>query len=514
MNQDQSSNNKRIAHNTILLYIRMILSMGLSLYTSRIILKALGISDYGVYNVVNSLVTIFNFLMYTLSNSTQRYIQYAIVTQNKNKLKEVFLTSMNLYILLSIIIVILGETIGLWFFKTQIEVPIDRQTAAMWVYQISIITTVYAIIATPYNAIIISYEKMNIFAYISIVEVIFKLITAYILLFYIKTDKLIAYAVLSCIVQIIIRSLYNNYCTKTFKETQFSFLWNKQLSKEMLSYSSWVLIGSLSGSLSNQGVKILLNIFFGPIINAAIAIADQVKIAVTSLRTNFQTALNPQITKSFAANNLEYMSILIIKSMKYSFFMLWILALPICFQADTILQIWLGNTPPHTSFFVILLLMSAFQEALANPLNTATEAIGNIKKIKIITSVVTLLTLPISYILLYINDALFNYYTPLYIYTFLTILEIFVYIFYLQKKIHFRIKDIKKMFYQLISVSSISLILCYSLKFIISEETSLTALIYHTLIYIAISIIIIYAVGTDYSEKKLINKYIAKLCKK
>lgn len=318
--QDIAANNKRIAKNTLMLYIRMLFMMGVSLFTSRVILETLGVEDFGIYSVVGGIITMFAFINGGMVSATQRFITFEIGKGNVEKLKSVFSTSLQIHALISLIIILLGETVGLWFLYEKMVIPEARMDAAMWVYQCSIIACVVNIMSIPYNADIVAHEKMSAFAYISIVEVSLKLIIVYLLLLS-PWDKLIVYAILLLLVQFSIRFVYSHYCHKHFEETNYKHQWNKPLLYEMISFAGWSFWGSLSVVLYTQGLNMLLNVFFGPVVNAARGIAVQVQSAVQQFTTNFQMALNPQITKNYAVGDLDQMHSLMFRSARFSFFL-------------------------------------------------------------------------------------------------------------------------------------------------------------------------------------------------
>lgn len=394
---DTQTNNKRIAKNTILLYFRMFITMGVSLFTSRVILQTLGIEDYGIYNVVAGFVVMFTFINSAMTNATQRYITFALGQEKEKVLSESFCTSLNIHFLIAFIIILFAETFGLWFLNNKMVIPLDRITAANWVFQFSIISTVVMVISVPYNALIIAHEKMSAFAYISIVEVLLKLLIVY-LLYLTEFDKLIVYASLLCMTQVLMRIIYGRYCRKHFKESKFYWLFNKNLFYEMINFCAWSLFGNLASVVTTQGLNILLNMFFGPSVNAARGIAVQIQNAVIGFATNFQMALNPQITKNYAIGNLEQMHTLIFASSKYSFFLLWILSLPIILRADTILHIWLIEVPEHTVNFLRIVLFIIIINSMSSPFTISAQANGNIKIYQSFVGGIMLLTVPISYL--------------------------------------------------------------------------------------------------------------------
>lgn len=391
------SNNKRIAVNTIMLYFRMFLTMGVSLFTSRIILQSLGVDDYGIYNVVAGFVSMFTFINSAMTSATQRYITFAIGKGENTRINTVFSTCVNIHAILSIILIIVAETIGLWFLNTHMTIPEERMTSANIVYQLAILSTIVMMLSVPYNAMIVAYEKMSAFAYISILDVTFKLLIAYIL-FVSTYDRLILYAVLMFAVQAMIRFIYQKYCNKNFKESRYHWVWDKNLFKEMVSFSIWSLFGNLACVFSGQGVNVALNMFFGPAVNAARGVAFQVQSAVNGFSGNFQMAMNPQITKNYANGNIDSMHSLIFASSKYSYYLLFMISLPVILEADTILNVWLAEVPPHTINFLRIVLFTTIINAMAGPFTISAQANGNIKLYQMVVGGILLLSLPLSYI--------------------------------------------------------------------------------------------------------------------
>ena len=394
-----SENNKRIAKNTLMLYIRMLLTMGVSLYTSRVVLATLGVEDFGIYGVVGGVVSMFSFLNLAMVSSTQRYLTFGLGKNNREWLSKIFSTTILIHCLIALIIVILTETVGLWFLYNKMTIPLGRLNAAFWVLQFSVLSTVVVVMTVPYNATIIAHEKMSAFAYISLLEVTLKLVVVY-LLTITKVDRLIFYAVLILLVQLLIRMIYHQYCIKHFNESRFHWSWNRPLLKEISSFAGWNLFGNLAAITFTQGLNLLLNVFFGPVLNAARAVAVQVQSAVVQFSSNFQTALNPQITKTYAMNELSNMHLLIYRSSKYSFFMLYFLSLPILFETTQLLHWWLKEVPAHTVNFIRIILFISMIDATANPLMIAAQATGRIRLYQSVIGGILLLILPISYVVL------------------------------------------------------------------------------------------------------------------
>lgn len=394
-----TENNKRIAKNTLLLYFRMLFLMAVSLYTSRVVLNALGVEDFGIYNVVGGVVAMFSVLSGSLSAAISRFITYELGKGNQENLNKIFSSAVTIQLGLAGIIILLAETIGIWFLNVQMNIPEVRMEAANWVFQFSILTFAINLISVPYNASIIAHEKMSAFAYISILEAVGKLFIAY-LITIAPMDRLIFYAILMCVVALIVRFIYGNYCKRHFSECTYHFSWDKQLLKSMFSFAGWNFIGASSAVLRDQGGNVVINLFCGPAVNAARGIAFQVNNAVNQFVVNFMTALNPQITKSYAAGDRGYMMTLIFQGARLSFYMLLLLSLPILVNTHYILALWLKIVPEHAVLFVQLILIFALSESISQPLITAMLATGKIRNYQIIVGGLQMMNLPLSYILL------------------------------------------------------------------------------------------------------------------
>lgn len=398
MSQEQE-NSKRIAKNTLLLYFRMIFLMLISLYTSRVTLHALGVTDFGLNNVVGGVVVIFSVISGSLSAAISRFLTYELGAGDKEKLKHVFSSAVTIQFFLAVIIVILAEPIGIWFMHNKMVIPPDRMYACDWVFQFSIFSFCLGLISVPYNASIISHEKMSAFAYITILDAVMKLGIAF-LIQVTPFDKLIFFSFLITLSQFIDRLIYGWYCKKHFEECTYHFVFDKDLLKKMFGFAGWNFIGASSAVLRDQGGNIIINLFAGPAVNAARGIAMQINNAVTGFVNNFMTALNPQITKSYAAGEYDYMFKLIYKGARLSYYMLLMLSLPIIINISYILHIWLGTYPDHAPLFAVLVLIFAMSESISNPLVTAMLATGNIRNYQIIVGGLQMMNLPISYICL------------------------------------------------------------------------------------------------------------------
>lgn len=396
---NKSENNKRIAKNTLLLYFRMLLTMVVSLYTSRVVLGALGVEDYGIYTVVGGVVAMFSMLSGSLSAAISRFITFELGKGNKEKLSKVFSSSLTIQIGLCAIVLLLAETVGLWFLNNKMVIPENRIYAANWVYQVSLLTFVVNLISIPYNAAIIAHERMTAFAYISIFEALCKLIVAYCIIIS-PIDKLIVYAIMLAAIAIIIRIIYGVYCKRRFEECTYHFIYDHNLLKQMFGFAGWNFIGASSALLRDHGGNIVINLFCSPVVNAARGIAFQVNTAIQSFVTNFMTALNPQITKSFASGDHQYMMTLLFQGARLSYYILLLLSLPVIINTHTIMQVWLGQVPEHTVLFVQLVLVFGMCESISGPLITAMLATGRIRSYQLVVGGLQMLNLPVSYILL------------------------------------------------------------------------------------------------------------------
>lgn len=394
-----SENNKRIAKNTLLLYVRTLFIMLVTLYTSRVLLNTLGVTDYGIYNVVGGVVAMFGFINGSMSSATQRYITFALGKGDKENLQKVFSTALQIHVLIAALIIILGETVGLWFMYTQMQIPADRVDAAFWVLQCSIVSTAVMVISVPYNADIIAHEKMSAFAYISILEAVLKLAIVFALVLS-PFDRLIFYAFLILAVQLLIRLCYSHYCSRHFEESKYRHVWDKSLFKEMTGFAGWSMFGNLASVLFSQGLNMLLNVFFGPVVNAARAVSVQVQSAIQQFVGNFQMALNPQITKTYAKGEMDEMHKLMFRSARFSFYLLFFLSLPVLFETNFILTVWLKIVPDNTVVFLRIMICTSLIYTLANPLIIANQATGKVRKYQIVCGSILLLILPVSYVCL------------------------------------------------------------------------------------------------------------------
>ena len=396
---NSNNNNNKIAQNTLLLYLRMLITMGINLFSSRVILQVLGIEDFGIFNVVGGVIAMLGFITSSLGGASARYITYNLGIDDLNIIKKTFGTILSIHLILAFIIFLIGETLGLWFILTQLQIPEYRIDAAMWVYQCSIFSSILSILIVPYNATIIAHEKMSVFAYISITDAVLKLLIVYSLTF-LSYDRLIVYAILFSCIQVFNLIAYIIYSRQHYIETHTKPIYDKKLFREIFIFASWTMNGNLAVIGFTQGLNMLLNIFFGPALNAARGVAVQVQSATQQLCTNFQMALNPQLTKSYAQGDLGRMHNLLIKSSKFSFYILFICLMPLMFEAKTVLELWLNIVPPHTDNFVRLMLIIGLLYTLSNPILVSVHSTGQLKKFQIVEGTILLSIVPIAYIFL------------------------------------------------------------------------------------------------------------------
>lgn len=502
--EDSVTNKKKIARNTILLYVRMFFVLCIQLYTSRVVLQALGVEDYGIYNVVGGIVTMFSFLNVALGSSTQRYITFYLGKGNLNELQEVFSNCMFIHAMLAVVIIVLSETVGLWFLYNKMVIPAERMIAAFWVFQMSIITTVVLIFSTPYNATIIAYEKMSAFAYISIFEVILKLLTAFILLFS-KWDNLVLYAVLTVAAQLIVRFIYVHYCNRHFSTTKIVYRFNKQLFRSMTSFIGWNVWGGLSNVLYSQGLNILLNMFFGPVINAARGIAVQVQSVVQQFSFNLQTAINPQITKSYATGELESMRDLVYRCSRYTFFLLLIISLPIFLETSVLLQLWLTTVPEWTVAFTRIMLCIIMVDSVAAPLMTSSAATGNVKLYQTVIGGTMLLIVPVSYLFLKLG---YNPSIVFFVHLAFCLITFVLRLFIVRPMIQLSIREYIKVALWPCFKSGVLAIIIPTILYVLLPNTLANGFLV-LLSSILFSIIAVYLLGITHNERAFINQKIS-----
>lgn len=504
-----STNNKRIAKNTLLLYVRTLFTMLVTLYTSRVVLNTLGVEDYGVYNVVGGVVAMFGFINGSMSSATQRYITFALGKGDMSQLRKVFSTALQIHVLIAALIVVLGETVGLWFMYTQMQIPAERMGAAFWVLQCSIVSTVVMIISVPYNADIIAHERMSAFAYISILEAVLKLAVVYVLVVF-SYDKLILYAIMILGVQLLIRFCYSHYCNKRFDESKYRHVWDKALFKEMTGFAGWSMFGNLSGVLYGQGLNMLLNVFFGPVVNAARAVAVQVQNAVQQFVGSFQTALNPQITKTYAKGEMDDMRKLMFRSARFSFYLLFFLSLPVLLETDFILTVWLKTVPENTVVFLRIMICTSLIYSLANPLIVVNQATGKVRKYQAVCGTILLMILPVSYVCLKLGCPAYSVFVVHFVMESVAQLARMV---MLRSLIGIRIRDyVKNIYIRVLSVVGLSVVVPLVVYFSM-DETVFRFFLVCAVCLLSVGMVA-YTVGLSSNEKSFVKAKAVGICNK
>ncbi len=397
-----SVDSKRVAKNTVVLYFRMIFQMVVYLYTSRVVIRELGLEDYGIYDVVGAAIGILVFLNNSMLNCTQRFITFAIGRRDGDYLKSVYSVSLIIHIILALLILFLGETVGLWYVENRMVIPPSRFDVALWVYHCSLLSAAFVVMSVPYNSAIIAYEKMTAFAAITILDTLLKLF-AVLSLSFIVGDKLKAYALLLLAVAFVVRAVYGIYCKISFKDLSFVWVKSQSIYKEMLGFAGWSTFGNFALVCNSQGMNLLLNAFGGALLNAARGAAFQVQVAVTAFTASFQTAINPQITKSYAVGDYMAMNKLVLRSSRFSFYLLLLIALPLALEMPQILSLWLTDVPPHTVVFTRILLCVTLVDAVANSMMIGVAATGKIKKYHIVIGCTLICSLPLAWALLKIT---------------------------------------------------------------------------------------------------------------
>lgn len=394
-----ADSNKRIAKNTIFLYIRTFVSMLISLYTSRKILEALGITDYGILNVVGGVISMLTFLNGSMSVATQRYLTFELGRNDMTGYNRTFNMAILIHLGLAGLILIASETVGLWFVNTYLNIPADRMTAANWVYQASVLSTILSIVQTPYHASIVSHEHLHIYAYVGLGESFGKLLLVFMLLAY-PYDRLVFWGFILFFFQFIIAMVYRWYCHKMFQECRLCLKWDKNIFYSMAKFTGWNMFGTVAWLLKDQGINILMNIFGGPVANAARGVSGQVTSAIQGLTGGFQSAVNPQLTKRYAADDHKATCRLLCESSKISYLLLFLIALPVMMETNFILELWLVEVPPMAPLFTRIIIIEALFNALGGPMITSLMATGDIKWYQIIVGSSLLFIIPVAYILL------------------------------------------------------------------------------------------------------------------
>lgn len=499
------ASSKRLAKNSALLYFRMLITMFISLYTSRVVLAELGVTDFGLYNVVGGVVTLFAFVQSALGNSTWRYITVSLGTGDFNNLRITFSSAVFLHGLFCVLILVVAETVGLWFLYNKMNIPPDKMAEAFWVYELSVVSIIFMIMSSPSSSLITAHEKMSAFAYISIFEAVSKLAVASLLSLF-PHGKLLIYALLLCIVQAFVRILYAVYCKKHFPESQLIYVWDRKLLSEMSNFAGYTLLPGLGFACCGQGLNILLNIFFGPIANAARGIAVQVQHFLTTFVQSFQQAVNPQITKLYASKDVEEMHNLIVKTSKYSFFLILLPALPLIMLMHPILDLWLVDTPQYTIDFCRLTIVICLIDSVSNPFLVGGAANGDVKKLYTVAGSILLLILPVSYISLKCGfPAITVYFVHLIISVVLQITRIVL----ASKLIGFDIKRcLSEIIMPIVFTTLTSSIWAIILRIIVFKNDFLYIMGY-SITVLLITLLTIVLIGMSKSERKIMYDFIS-----
>ena len=495
------------------LYMRMLLSLVVQLYTSRVILNALGVSDYGIYNVVGGVVTMFSFLSGTMATAAQRFMSYALGQNDINDLRITFVTSQFILWIIAAITLVAIEIIGMWLLYTHLSIPNGRMTAATWVLQVSIFSLFITIISVPYNAAIIAHEKMSVYAGFSLIDIFSKLGVAVLLLHVSPSvDKLILYSIMWMIISVVMRICYTIYCSMNFEECSHNiYVYDKEKGKQMLSFFCWNTIGALAYVSKEQGVNILINIFFGTVVNAARGVTAQVTGAVQGFIANFQVAMNPQITKYYAKKDFGNLFKLVQRGAKFSLFLYFFLALPLYIDIEYILRLWLINVPEHTIQFIRLTFILMMIESLSSPVITCLLAVGKVKWYQIIVGGVLIMNLPISYVALKMGA---SPEITIKIAIVISFTSLLIRLFMLHRYISFPVKEF---LFNVIARASMVVVLSYAISFALYDILPISGfakLVSTIILSWIISGSTILAVGMAQSERLMVKGIAIKILNK
>lgn len=502
-------NNKRIVKNTLFLYIRMFVLMIVTFFTSRVILNSLGVVDFGIHNIVGGFATMFVFFRSSLANVTQRELNIELGKEDLEKAKYIFRLHQSIYLIIAIMVAITAETIGLWFVSNKLVIPAERMTAALWVYHFTVVSLCITILSVVYDSVLIAREDMKIYSYAGIVEGLIKLLIAYIIII-IPFDRLTTYGFLLFILTAGLRAFYAFYCSKRYEECNFVLVWNKADAKKALSFISWNTLGSIVYIINDQGINILLNLFFGPIINAARAISYQVSGAIGNFSMNFYTSVRPQLTKSYASKDYDYLFKLFFLSSKYSVFLLWVFILPVTLCMDELLRFWLGEVPNNTSIFTKLVLSYSIINTLNIPIWSLALAIGNLKRYILIGSSVFFMVFPISYIFLKLGYPATSVFIVMII---IRSVYIIVVLNIIRSYLFFSLKTyFLKVIQPCLSVIIVSVGICW-ISFYNIQDDILGNIIKFTVGF-AVSLGTIYIIGFNNNERKTIKNILVQIIKR
>lgn len=492
-----TENNKRIAKNTMLLYIRMFFTMAVGFYTSRVVLNALGVVDFGIYNVVGGIVGMLAVLNGSMAGATQRWITIALGKGDEDNLKKVFSVGLTAQAIIALIVLLLTETIGLWYLYNYAVIPPERMEVSFWVFQISVLTMTFDIMNVPFIGAIMAHEKMGAFALFSITDVIMKLLIC-VVLYITVLDKLFIYASLIFLAFVINFIFMQIYCHRKFIEARIKFGWDKIMYKEMWSLAFWTISGNLAFVGYSQGLTLLINMFFGPAMNAAAGVANQAGNIVNQFSANFQVAMNPQITKNYATENYAEMNKLVFRSAKFSYFLMLLFAIPLFFEANLLLKLWLKNVPDHSVNFLRIGLFLSMFIAVRNPLVVSAMANGRIKKYQFVVNGILLMVCPISY--LFLKFGAIPETTSI-VFLCVMIIAVFASAFMLKEMTQLNFNDfVQQVIYKIVLVTILSFIIPAFIFYSLDE--GFIRLIILTLISTLLTSILIYFWGLSASEKE------------
>ncbi|MDL2281717.1 hypothetical protein LJC44_01185 [Parabacteroides sp. OttesenSCG-928-G06] len=489
------------------MYIRLLLVVAVTLYTSRIILAVLGVEDFGLYNVIGGLATSFVFFSSSLSNSTQRFLNFELGTGNEKGVGEIFNLSLLIHTALAVIVFIVAEIVGLWLLEHKLVIPPDRMDATRWVFHAVVVSLCLTLIGSVFNSVLIARENMKVYAYIGLIEVFAKLLIVYVLVVF-DVDKLKLYAVLFLLITVLIQLFTAMICLRKYPECKLGYYWNTGLFRSMFRFVGWNGLGTAVWAINNQGTTILLNMFFGPVVNAARAIASQVDAAINNFTTNFFTAVRPQIIKSYAAGDMKYFIQLIFTSSRFSFYLMWTLCLVVMLRVDYILNLWLTTVPEYTSRFVIWTLIYSLINVLTNPFWCAIQAVGRLKIYVLVGSLVYLMAFPISYLCL---RGGYNPVVPLQVLAGVRFVYLFVVIHIVKRYV-----DLSLFAYLRRVVMPIVLIVITSgsLMYVINRffAADFISLLVVGVISVTCTLLLIFFLGITRSERNLVGNKLKKIC--
>jgi len=499
------STNKRLAKNTLFLYFRLFLTMAITFYTTRVVLDKLGVDDYGIYNTLGSVAVMFVYVNNAMVTAVQRFLNFYLGKNEIDNVKLIFSQSLLIHFIIGLFSVILIELVGLWFLYNKMSLPADRMGAAFWMIHIVSLVTFSRIIRTPYNACIIAYEKMDYYAYVSIMDVVLKLLVVY-LLSIVNFDKLILYGCLNLMVSFFVTFIYKSYCNKHFPISKFKYQWNKNIFNELFQFSFYSLLGNLANMSTKALVNLVLNSFCGVVVNASAGVSSQVSRGVYSLIANFQVAFNPILVKTYAKNNFIELKNLIYKVSKLSYYLMFCICLPVLIYTEDIFDLWLKEIPFYTIEFCRLTILTLLIDTLAEPLWKTVQASGRIKTYQIVVSLIIFSNLPLCYIIMRLGGS------PVLVFVIKLIVNFCAYLYrfyYANSLVHFTLLNyIRNIISPVLVVSSISILLSIcifklNLNFIVSS-----------ILIVFMSVIVVYLIGTTQSEKQFITEIVRKRFKR